>query len=108
MTSSEIKGLKEEILICDLKIANENLKRDNLIKHLQAICPHENVVELPGITYDGIAKTYARRFCKICKLEESARDLNGQFVRIKKAHKVIRDINSAVVMAEYMREKDES
>jgi hypothetical protein len=108
MSSSEIKNLIEAIKDAEEAIHLHQLQFKLLVTQLQAICSHENVIELPGITYDGIAKTYAKRFCKVCKLEESARDLNGNFTRIKKAHKVIRDINSAVVMAEYMRERDEN
>jgi hypothetical protein len=107
MTSSEIKILLETIAYYEFYIKDSNKQLAKRREELQAICPHENVVELPGITYDGIAKTYAKRFCKVCKLEESARDLNGSFARIKTAHKVIKDINSAVLMAEYIREKDE-
>lgn len=106
MISFEIKKLIEAIKDAGEEIRLHQLQLTYLIEKLQTICPHENVVELPGVIYDGIAATYARRFCKVCKLEESARDLNGQFANLKHAHKIVRNINSAVQMAEYLDEKD--
>lgn len=108
MNQRKIIDLLDTIRECDENIENCISIKKECVKELQLLCLHENVIELPGITYDGIAKIYARRFCKICKLEESARNFNGHFNKLTKAHYIINNINSSVAIAEYIETKDES
>lgn len=75
------------------------------IKELQKICPHGNVVELPATVYSGIAKGYARRFCTICKLEESE---SIGFQKLIAAHKVLNDVNATIRLCDYMEIKEKS